>query len=385
MNVASLLGLIDDELLEQLALETKVDHQVKKLNGSVVFKLILFSMLNAQKVSLRIMEDYLNSASFRHFINQADLHSRHSSIRDRICTINYEYFERLFASVFERYNELLEEQKALVKVDSTYVGLSAKLVAWSMKNGNREGGKRQAKFSISLKGTLPCHVRIFHEQPYISENRALSEAILEAPGLEDSMIVFDRGLQSRDTFDRLTEKNSLFVGRANTTRCRIKESKTISLPDKPGGSTVTVHSDQTGLLISRRQKYTNGTYRLIKATIDQTNEPIHFLTNILDMSPYEIAAIYKQRWDIEVFFRFLKQHLNLNHIISRNDNGMRVMIYMTLITAILILVYRKLNNIESYKIAKHRFEIELDNLIMREVVILCGGNPDKAPHLWNSS
>src|SRR5690606_15638897 len=107
MDVASLLGLIDDDLLEKLAIETKVDHQVKKLNGSVVFKLILFSMLNSQKVSLRIMEGYLSSAAFRHFIDDDELTTRHSSIRDRICTINYRYFEQLFATVFERYNKLL--------------------------------------------------------------------------------------------------------------------------------------------------------------------------------------------------------------------------------------------------------------------------------------
>src|SRR5690606_20480124 len=115
-----------------------------------------------------------------------ELTTRHSSIRDRICTINYRYFEQLFATVFERYNKLLNEQDALVKVDSTYVSLSSKLVSWSLKNGPTEASKRQTKFSISLKGSLPCHVRVFHEQPYISENRALSETILEAPVLEGS-------------------------------------------------------------------------------------------------------------------------------------------------------------------------------------------------------
>jgi IS4 transposase len=66
----------------------------------------------------------------------------------------------------------------------------------------------------------------------------------------------------------------------------------------------------------------------------------------------EIAEIYRQRWDIEVFFRYLKQNLNLKHIVSRNENAIKVMLYMTLILSILIIVYKKKNKISSYKIAK---------------------------------
>ena len=95
--------------------------------------------------------------------------------------------------------------------------------------------------------------------------------------------------------------------------------------------------------------------------------------------------MYKQRWEIEVFFKFLKQHLNLKHIISRNDNAIKVMIYMTLILSMLLIVYKKLNKITGFKIAKLKFEIELDNLLIKEIVQLCGGDPRKAQHLWNSS
>ena len=58
---------------------------------------------------------------------------------------------------------------------------------------------------------------------------------------------------------------------------------------------------------------------------------------------------------------------------------------MTMILAILILVYKKLNKISGYKIAKLKFEIDLDNTIMKEIVLLCGGNLVKAAHLWNST
>ena len=60
-----------------------------------------------------------------------------------------------------------------------------------------------------------------------------------------------------------------------------------------------------------------------------------------DYSATEIAELYKRRWEIEVFFKFIKQHLDFSHLLSRNENGMKVEMYMTLITAILLIVHKK--------------------------------------------
>ena len=86
-----------------------------------------------------------------------------------------------------------------------------------------------------------------------------------------------------------------------------------------------------------------------------------------------------------MFFKFIKQHLNVKYLVSRNINGIKVMIYMTMILAILILTYKKLNKIKGFKMAKLKFEIELDNSLIKEIVILCGGNPEKARYLWSSA
>ncbi|MCP9757442.1 IS4/IS5 family transposase, partial [Lacihabitans sp. CCS-44] len=100
-----------------------------------------------------------------------------------------------------------------------------------------------------------------------------------------------------------------------------------------------------------------------------------FITNNFDLTAKEITDIYKKRWDIEVFFRFIKQELNVSHLVSLNENGIKVMLYMTLIAAMLILVYKHANNL-SYKTAKRRFKMEVRNLLIREIVILSGGNPN---------
>lgn len=88
------------------------------------------------------------------------------------------------------------------------------------------------------------------------------------------------------------------------------------------------------------------------------------------MTPFLISDYYKSRWDIEVFFRFLKQELTTAHLVSLNKNGTQVMIYMTLIAAMMLLIYKH---------AKRRFNMELKNLVMALIVALTGGDPNKVP------
>jgi len=74
------------------------------------------------------------------------------------------------------------------------------------------------------------------------------------------------------------------------------------------------------------------------------------------------GLIVRQPGNIEVFFRFIKQELNASHFLSVSENGIKVMLYMTLIASMLLLLYKKLNDL-GYKTAKWRFTKE------------CGGDP----------
>ncbi len=381
MKAADLLKLIPADLFRDLAIETKVDSQVKKLSGEVMFKLILFSMLNSEKMSLRVMETFLQSAQFKSFTRFDILEGKYNSIRDRICTINAEYFEQLFEKIFSIYNKELKEEKALSKADSTCVSIAAKLASVGIDMGR--GDKRIIKYAVNLKGSLPSSVKVFTDQTYATDQGVLSELLNEENQIKNDIVIFDRGLQSRKAFDKFTDDNKLFITRtiANTRGKVIEENQ---VPVKLDGSTVTINSDHTVLLITKKQKNSQHKYRIIKGTVDKSGEEIGFMTNIFDEDAYTIAAWYKQRWEIEVFFKFIKQHLNVKHLVSRTSNGMKVMIYMTMIVAMLIIAYKKINKIKGFKIAKLKFEIELENEIMKMIVIFCGGDPNRAPHLFNS-
>jgi len=203
MTAKSLIDLIPCELFEFLSVETQVDYQVKKLlSGEIIFKLILFSMLDSNNLSLRVMESFLSSAQFKHFSQTAgDLTNKYNSIRDRICSINSSYFERLHQEIFKLYNKELQEENSLSKSDSTYVSIASKLISIGMKNGTRydDKGRKQIKYSVNLKGSLPSLVKVFTDQSQISEELALSELINQSDCIKDNIVVFDRGLQKRDS------------------------------------------------------------------------------------------------------------------------------------------------------------------------------------------
>jgi len=76
--------------------------------------------------------------------------------------------------------------------------------------------------------------------------------------------------------------------------------------------------------------------------VNITNLPLsEYKAKAGDYSFEEVAGIYRKRWDIETYFKFIKKNLGFSHIISRTQNGIEVMIYMTLIASLLLSWYKK--------------------------------------------
>ena len=190
---------------------------------------------------------------------------------------------------------------------------------------------------------------------------------------DGKVFVFDRGVQKRTTFEELSQQKVEFVsrlkegGRKDVVRV-IEEGN-----GRRVGSLFLVKDEEIRLYRDGGRQKTDETFRLI-TTQDDEGETYLFLTNIFDLEPEVIMLFYRKRWDIEVFFRFIKQELNFSHFMSTNENGIKIILYMTLILSMLILIYKKINQI-GYKTAKRRFGIELDELIMAIVVQYCGGDP----------
>src|SRR6478735_4775754 len=183
-------------------------------------------MINSDKLSLRVMETFLQSAQFKSFAGFDIIESKYNSIRDRICAIDAGYFEKLFQVVFTTYNKQLKEQSALSKTDSTMVTLSAKLLTEGITNQTEN--KRYLKYGVNVKGSLPSSVKIYTDPRYASEELAMSEVINEDHSITGNIVVFDRGLRSRKSFDQFTDSGKWFITRANLpARCNVIKSKKI--------------------------------------------------------------------------------------------------------------------------------------------------------------
>lgn len=280
MNIDKLLLAIPDKKLDFLSIKTGVDYQVKKLDGKLIFKLILFSMLDTDKSSLRVMESIVQSGKFKCLANiEENLSTRHSSIRDRISTINSDFFELIFNMLFKKYNKELGELKGVTKVDSTYINISEKLVSYGMKNGlssKKNNGKKNIKFSVCVKGSLPCKIKMFTEQSYISEDIALSETILANQYYDNTVMLIDRGVSSRKTFDLFNDKNIHFIIRSR----KIAQSQVIKVNEiaATNNSTVKVTKDYVAYLKDKNNNWTKSAYRVIEGIIIKTEEPIYWIS-----------------------------------------------------------------------------------------------------------
>lgn len=379
MQAEAILNLISDEALDFMAAETKADYKVSKLKGRVLFKLLVYSLVTSRQASLRVLEAVFNSYAFKMACGiTPNEQTRHSSIRDRIATIPPLYFKKLFEHCVSVYSPILgAEGQRLLRFDSTMVAVSTALLDFGIKAGEKTD-KKQVKFTVGFDGLLPCTAKAFTQKQYTSENKALAEVIGEASLRRDDICVFDRGLQSRTTLGSFSEKGTYFVTRLKTdARFEVIGSRAVQQPG-PSDS-VSIQSDQQVYLFDHSGK-TTGSFRLIQATIIKTVQPIWFLTNLVDLDGCQIAALYKKRWDIEVFFRFIKQELGFDHVMVRTKEGVEVMLYVTLITAMLLLAYRKTNNLKGYKLPKLHFAQELEEELIKQVVLICGGDPSKMYH-----
>lgn len=381
MKLEEVLGYIPKEELKQLSISYKVDHQVKKLHGQTMFQLLLFSMLNIKHNSLRVMEEFYHSLAFKSIANTSYQGVKYNSIRDRLVSINPDYFEAIFNSCLKKYQDkYLKKKHNIISFDSTLVSISSKLLKEGMRI-NKKGDKKFVKFSMAFSN-IPIHSKIFTEQSFVSEEFALKELIKECPLSVDNILVFDRGVQARASFEAFNEDNLTFVTRLNN-YTRFETIKEFEI-DENQTDRLLLERDLEVILYDKRNKKTKRFLRLIIAKEKENGEVFYFLTNSKALTTKDVADIYKQRWEIEVFFKFIKQNLNFSHLLSRNSNGIKVVMYMTLITAILLIVYKKLNNLKGFKIPKLKFAQELEVLIIKDIVERCGGSPNKVNEILNS-
>jgi hypothetical protein len=383
IGVSDLLKLIPEHLLLYLAAETNADYQVKKLYAQNVFNLLLYGLIKGERVGLRSLEDFYNSKKFKSLFKMPGTtkSAKYNSLSARLATMNVAYFEKAYEAIYEQcsllYDEsVLSSRYKITRVDSTMVCQTAAKLEKGINVGCKKDGKKQVKYTISLTDMFPSSVEVFTQQTCISENLTIPKAILKViDKSQDNVFVFDRGVSSREVFCKLDNNDCSFVTRLHV------DARHVVLEDNPLPEVLkvrnlTILKDQCIYLYRSGTHVVEHPFRLIQ-TQNEKGTKFWFMTNQFDLSCEEIILIYKSRWDIEVFFRFIKQELNFSHLISVNENGIKILLYMTLILAMLILVYKKVNDF-GYKTAKRRFAMELEDIINDYMILRSGGDPNAA-------
>lgn len=394
ISVNQLLEFIPEALLANLSANTNVDHYSKVLHGRKMFYLLLYGIVENERLSQRSLEDTFNDPIFKLLFNLDQEESVvRSSISERLSIINPDYFKQIYDCIYEQFSSLYSDsdQKKynLIPVDSSIVSDTAGKLQEGIRHN--QFNKKAVKYTVAFDGILPCCSSVFTEPSYSNEDIALPEVVLNCVKQESghqNIYVLDRGLQSTRTMNSFDQKQIAFICRAKENRKYLElESLITDNQELNLGQTCIIKDSKvqlyTGVPIKNkkgnvhyREELVEAPFRLIVVQDkDNSEKQFWFITNNFNMSAKEVAQAYKQRWDIEVFFRFIKQELNVSHLISLNKNGIEVMLYMTLIVAMLILIYKYANNL-GYKTAKRRFKMEIRDLIISLIVLKCGGNPD---------
>ncbi len=259
---------------------------------------------------------------------------------------------------------------------------------------------------------MPEILNLYTEKKYKGENPALAETILSKDISSKDIILFDRGLTNKKIFDEITENNNIFISRMNKNYKIKKISEILIKEEEDSDSDLLLTKEVIGHLYTRDNKPSKFLYRIIhfkskkKKILDEKtknvairrslrdkhsnksleeitnelqNEELIFVTNLLseETTAKEIAEIYKQRWEIEVFFKFIKQELHFSHLLNRSKNEILSLLYVIMTFSLLVLAYRKLNKLKGYKYVKYRMLLELQDEIYELIIKESGGSLEK--------
>ena len=394
ISVNQLIGFIPEALMANLSASTNVDHYSKVLHGKKMFYLLLYGIVENERLSQRSLEDTFNDPLFKLLFNLEEEESVvRSSISERLSKINPDFFKQIYDCIYEQFSELYSDSRKkkhnLIRVDSSIVSETAGKLQEGISPC--QSSKKAVKYTVAFDGILPCYTNVFTTSTYSSEDVALPEVVKGYAKQEtghQNIYVLDRGLQSTRTMKEFSQNQITFICRAKEDRKFVElESLITEAQDLDLGETTLIKDSKvqlyTGIPIKNkrgnvhyREELVEESFRLIVAqSKKEPDKQFWFITNDFEMSAKEVALAYRRRWDIEVFFRFIKQELNVSHLISLNKNGIELVLYMTLIVAMLILIYKHANNL-GYKTAKRRFKMEIRDLTIAMIVVKCGGNPD---------
>lgn len=217
---------------------------------------------------------------------------------------------------------------AIYAIDTTTIDLCLEVFWWAKFRKHKAAVKLHTV--LDIKTEIPCYIHV--TDGTVHELNLLDILKYEPNGF----YILDRGFVDYKRLYNIDQQKAWFVTRAKTTmKCRRIYSAKV---DKAKG----VLYDQTIMLVNF---YASKNYpdklRRIKYFDVETNNRFIFLTNNFELTALQVALLYKYRWKIELFFKWIKQHLKVKSFWGHSENGVKVQIYVAIITFVTVALIKQ--------------------------------------------
>ena len=256
-----------------------------------------------------------------------------STVSDANRTRPYQFFEDLYMEVANfcmshAPKHKFEFSSKLFSIDSTTITLTSSIFKWAAYRTSKNGVKIHTV--LDHDGHIPSFA-------YITEAKAHDSKIFNKLKLpQNSFVVFDRAHSAVKWFTKLCKDNISFITRAKKDmKFKLIERQKID-PDTG------ITSDQ---IIEMQKKKKKITLRKIGYRDQKTNKHYVYLTNNFEIDAKIIADIYKSCWQIELFFKELKQFIKIKKFIGTNENAVKIQIYTAMIVYLLIALQKFLSKV----------------------------------------
>jgi len=371
--LGQMLDLISRSRFEKLVKEYKTEHGAKGLRSWTQFVTMLFSQISGQS-GLRSMEQSMNNQRngwYHMGINNTEKEIKRSTLsyananRDsNLYKAFFEYILGMAQSTNRKHG--FKFNNPLYSIDSTTIDLCLKLFPWAKFRKEKGGIKLLVK--LDHQGKIPC---------FVVESNAREHdvnKIYEVPYNSGDVLVFDRGFTDYVYFKLLCMKKAYFVTRLkdNAVYKRIKKRDV-----KEGGNVI---SDYEIIIPSLSQEIV---FRKITVKDPETKKRITILTNNLQWSSTTIAAVYKDRWQIELFFKAIKQNLKIKRFYGNSKNAVMTQIWIAMIAYLLFyLIKEKYNRFDlSFTVFISVFKTILFQRVLLYELLCATSLPYKPKHM----
>ncbi len=234
----------------------------------------------------------------------------------------HQMYEALFQRLLTRCQGLAPKKRFKFKeklylLDASMIDLTLSLFPWAKYRKSK--GAAKLHIGLDADGYLPAFVDLTEGK----EHEINMARELELP--KGSYVVFDRGYTDYAWYQELCEEDIRFVTRLK------RNAVTIPGPKRRGRKSPGVLNDQQVQL-----KGVAGTYRKVVYLDAETDITYEFLTNALDIPAATVAELYKERWQIELFFKWIKQNLRVKSFLGTSRNAVMTQLWIALCTYLVL-------------------------------------------------